>query len=82
MSDPGLMMLVRQHFPEMPIHLSLQVTAVNWADVLFWRQPGLTRVILSRELALEESEEIRQHVPDMELEVFVHGALFMAYSGR
>lgn len=82
MSDPGLIMLVRQHFPQMPIHLSVQANAVNWAAVQFWRQQGLTRVILSRELSLEEIEEIRQQVPDMELEVFVHGALCMAYSGR
>jgi putative protease len=82
MSDPGLIMLVRQHFPQMPIHLSVQANTVNWASVQFWQQLGLSRVILSRELSLEEIEEIRQHVPDMELEVFVHGALCMAYSGR
>ncbi|MGF0337803.1 tRNA 5-hydroxyuridine modification protein YegQ [Ectopseudomonas toyotomiensis] len=82
MSDPGLIMLVRQHYPQMPIHLSVQANAVNWASVEFWRQQGLTRVILSRELALEEIEEIRSEVPGMELEVFVHGALCMAYSGR
>ncbi len=82
MSDPGLIMLVREHFPHMPIHLSVQANAVNWASVEFWRRQGLSRVILSRELALEEIEEIRQQVPDMELEVFVHGALCMAYSGR
>ncbi|BBT39577.1 tRNA 5-hydroxyuridine modification protein YegQ [Pseudomonas putida] len=82
MSDPGLIMLVRQHFPQMPIHLSVQANTVNWASVEFWKQLGLSRVILSRELSLEEIEEIRQHVPDMELEVFVHGALCMAYSGR
>ena len=82
MSDPGLIMLVREHFPDMPIHLSVQANAVNWASVEFWRQQGLTRVILSRELSLEEIEEIRAQVPGMELEVFVHGALCMAYSGR
>ena len=82
MSDPGLIMLVREHFPYMPIHLSVQANAVNWASVEFWRRQGLSRVILSRELALEEIEEIRQAVPKMELEVFVHGALCMAYSGR
>ena len=59
MSDPGLIMLVREHFPEMPIHLSVQANAVNWATVKFWQQMGLTRVILSRELSLEEIEEIR-----------------------
>ncbi len=82
MSDPGLIMLVRQHFPAMPIHLSVQANTVNWASVAFWKSLGLTRVILSRELSLEEIEEIRQQVPEMELEVFVHGALCMAYSGR
>ncbi|WP_085625641.1 MULTISPECIES: tRNA 5-hydroxyuridine modification protein YegQ [unclassified Pseudomonas] len=82
MSDPGLIMLVRQHFPKMPVHLSVQANTVNWASVQFWQQLGLSRVILSRELSLEEIEEIRQQVPDMELEVFVHGALCMAYSGR
>ncbi|MBK60021.1 MAG: U32 family peptidase [Pseudomonas sp.] len=82
MSDPGLIMLVRQHYPQVPIHLSVQANAVNWAGVEFWRQQGLTRVILSRELSLEEIGEIRTQVPGMELEVFVHGALCMAYSGR
>lgn len=82
MSDPGLIMMVREHYPHMPIHLSVQANAVNWASVKFWYQQGLTRVILSRELSLEEIEEIRHEVPQMELEVFVHGALCMAYSGR
>lgn len=82
MSDPGLIMMVREHFPKMAVHLSVQANAVNWATVKFWKEMGLTRVILSRELSLKEIEEIHQHVPDIELEVFVHGALCMAYSGR
>lgn len=82
MSDPGLIMLVRQHFPQMTIHLSVQANAVNWATVKFWHQQGVSRVILSRELSLEEIGEIREQVPGIELEVFVHGALCMAYSGR
>ena len=82
MSDPGLIMLVREHFPQMPVHLSVQANAVNWATVKFWEKMELERVILSRELSLDEIEEIRQHCPDIELEVFVHGALCMAYSGR
>ena len=82
MSDPGLIMLVRRHFPQMPIHLSVQANTVNWASVEFWQQQGLSRIILSRELSLDEIAEIRQQVPGMELEVFVHGALCMAYSGR
>lgn len=82
MSDPGLIMLVRENFPEVAIHLSVQANAVNWATVKFWHQQGVERVILSRELSLNEIEDIRFHCPEMELEVFVHGALCMAYSGR
>jgi U32 family peptidase len=82
MADPGLIDLIRERWPEMPIHLSVQANAVNYAAVKFWHKVGLTRVILSRELSLEEIEEIRQQCPEMELEVFVHGALCIAYSGR
>ncbi|MBZ0334753.1 tRNA 5-hydroxyuridine modification protein YegQ [Marinobacter sp. AL4B] len=82
MSDPGLIMLVKETWPDQAIHLSVQANAVNWATVEFWRRQGINRVILSRELALHEIREIREKVPEMELEVFVHGALCMAYSGR
>lgn len=82
MSDPGLIDMVREAFPEQAIHLSVQANTVNWAAVKFWRKLGISRVILSRELSLEEIAEIRQECPDMELEVFVHGALCIAYSGR
>jgi len=82
MSDPGLIMLVRENFPEMAIHLSVQANAVNWATVNFWAQQGIERVILSRELSLDEIEEIREKCPTIEIEIFVHGALCMAYSGR
>jgi putative protease len=82
MSDPGLIMMVRETWPDMPIHLSVQANAVNYATVQFWHRQGISRVILSRELSLDEIEEIRQRCPEMELEVFVHGALCIAYSGR
>lgn len=82
MSDPGIIMLVREKWPDLPIHLSVQANAVNWATVKFWQKQGLTRVILSRELSLDEIAEIKQRCPEMELEVFVHGALCIAYSGR
>jgi len=82
MADPGLIMLVRQHWSDMPIHLSVQANTVNSAGVKFWQSMGLTRVILSRELSLDEVAAIRDDCPDMELEVFVHGALCIAYSGR
>jgi U32 family peptidase len=82
MSDPGLIDLVRETWPEQVIHLSVQANTVNWAAVRFWQKMGVDRVILSRELSLDEVAEIRQRCPDIELEVFVHGALCIAYSGR
>ena len=82
MADPGLITMVREKWPEVPIHLSVQANTTNWASVKFWQKVGVTRIILSRELSLDEVEKIRQECPDMELEVFVHGALCIAYSGR
>jgi putative protease len=82
MSDPGLIDMVRETWPEQAVHLSVQANTVNWAAVRFWKKLGLTRIILSRELSLDEVAEIRQHCPDIELEVFIHGALCIAYSGR
>ncbi|TCJ15288.1 U32 family peptidase [Parasulfuritortus cantonensis] len=82
MSDPGLIMLARETWPELAIHLSVQANTVNSAAVRFWQRVGIRRVILSRELSLDEIAGIRQDCPDMELEVFVHGALCVAYSGR
>ncbi len=82
MADPGLIAMVRERWPEVQVHLSVQANTVNFAAVKFWQSLGLTRVILSRELSLDEIEEIRQQCPDIELEVFIHGALCIAYSGR
>jgi len=82
MADPGLIMMTREAWPDMPIHLSVQANTVNYATVKFWQSMGVSRVILSRELSLDEIEDIRQRCPDTELEVFVHGALCIAYSGR
>lgn len=81
-SDPGVIGLLREHYPDMPLHLSVQANTMNWAAVKFWQSVGIERVILSRELGLAEIEEIKQRCPEIELEVFVHGALCMAYSGR
>jgi putative protease len=82
MSDPGLMMMVREEWPDQAIHLSVQANTVNAAAVKFWARNGVSRVILSRELSIDEIEEIRQACPETELEVFIHGALCIAYSGR
>ncbi|MBR2513061.1 MAG: tRNA 5-hydroxyuridine modification protein YegQ [Halomonas sp.] len=82
MSDPGLIMMVRDRWPEQEIHLSVQSNVVNWAAAKFWQRQGISRIILSRELSLEEIGEIRAECPDLEIETFVHGALCIVYSGR
>ena len=69
MADPGLIMTVREKWPEMPIHLSVQANTTNYWGVKFWQNIGVERIILSRELSMEEIAEIRQECPDIELEV-------------
>ncbi len=82
MADPGLIMMTKEQWPDIPIHLSVQANTTNYATVKFWHKIGVERIILSRELSLDEIAEIKQQCPEMELEVFVHGALCIAYSGR
>ncbi len=82
MADPGLIMMVREKWPDMPVHLSVQANTLNSPSVKFWQSTGVERIILSRELSLDEIAQIRDDCPDIELEVFIHGALCIAYSGR
>lgn len=82
MTDPGLIALTKEKFPEAVIHLSTQANNTNWAQVKFWKNFGVERVILARELSIKEIREIHEKVPDIELEAFVHGSICMAYSGR
>lgn len=82
MSDPGLINMVRKEYPNAEIHLSVQANNTNWAQVKFWQEVGIKRVILSREISLKEITEIHKECPDMELEFFIHWAICMAYSGR
>jgi len=81
-SDPGLIGLIRQNAPQMALHLSTQANTTNSEAVRFWQDQGIQRIILSRELNLREVGEIVAAVPGMELEIFIHGAMCMAYSGR
>jgi putative protease len=82
LSDLGLITKARKLRPNTPIHLSTQANTTNWAAVEFWRDLGLKRIVLARELTLKEIAEIHHKVPDIELEAFVHGSMCMAYSGR
>ena len=83
MSDPGLMASFRERYPDVPVHLSVQANCMNWQSVKFWnRSLNVSRIILSRELTIDEIAEIKQRVPEVELEAFVHGSICIAYSGR
>ncbi|MGM0652147.1 MAG: peptidase U32 family protein [Bacillota bacterium] len=81
-SDPGFLMLVNELGDDVKIHLSTQVNTMNSASVKFWQKQGVDRIVLARELSLDQIRKIKENVPEMELEAFVHGAMCMAYSGR
>ena len=83
LSDPGVLDLVKRTAPNMEIHLSTQANNTNWMSAKFWHKQGIKRVILARELSIYEISGIRQNTPDsLELEMFVHGAMCISYSGR
>lgn len=81
-SDIGLVSLCKEVAPNLTVHLSTQANTTNLLAVKFWQSIGVKRVVLARELSLDEVLEIHNAVPDMELEAFVHGAMCMSYSGR
>ncbi|HMS90876.1 MAG TPA: peptidase U32 family protein [Candidatus Absconditabacterales bacterium] len=81
-SDPGTFHIIKKYLPNTPLHLSTQSSTMNYAAVQFWKDMGVKRIVFARELNLEEIKEIREKVPGMEIEVFVHGAMCMSYSGR
>ncbi|MDF2503176.1 U32 family peptidase [Clostridium sp.] len=82
-SDPGIIMTAREVVPNLEIHLSTQANNVNWRAAIFWYKQGVKRIVLARELSLEEIKEIREKLPeDCEIEAFVHGSMCMSYSGR
>lgn len=82
MADIGVMQIAKRVAPSVPIHISTQANTVNLEDVRFWASQGVKRVVLARELTLDEIKEIHEAVPEVELEVFVHGAMCISYSGR
>ncbi|HCS73688.1 MAG TPA: peptidase U32 [Clostridiales bacterium] len=83
LSDPGILELVKETEPELEIHLSTQANNTNYRSAIFWHKLGVRRIILARELSLDEIKCIRNNTPDtLELEAFIHGAMCMSYSGR
>ncbi len=82
-ADPGMMEIVKEYAPELPIHISTQANNVNYKSAEFWHKQGAKRVVLAREMSMDEIKEIRANTPgDLELEAFVHGAMCVSYSGR
>lgn len=81
-SDPGVYQLIKKYYPKAVLHLSVQATCTNYETVKFWQNMEVARIILARELSIKEIAQIHRHVPKIELECFVHGAICMAYSGR
>ena len=81
-SDVGAVYLAKKVAPKLAIHLSTQANTTNKYAVKFWKEQGVSRVILARELSIAEIKEIHEFVPDIELEAFVHGAMCISYSGR
>jgi len=82
-SDIGVVMLVREIAPGLEIHISTQASTVSAQACIAWHKLGAKRIVLARELSLEDIKEIRAYIPDeIELEAFVHGAMCIAYSGR
>ncbi|MDZ7672754.1 MAG: U32 family peptidase [Halanaerobiales bacterium] len=80
-SDPGVLQILRDENIDIPLHLSTQANAVNYASVAFWKEMGMERIILARELSKDEIKEIRAKT-DISLEMFIHGAMCISYSGR
>ena len=81
-SDVGIMRLAQKYMPTTDIHVSTQANILNYEAVRFWQDMGATRAILARELPIKDVAEIKQKVPDMELECFIHGAQCVSFSGR
>lgn len=81
-TDLGVMRVVQKYMPNTPLHISTQTNTLNYEAVRFWQDMGATRAILARELPIANVKEIKEKVPDMELEVFVHGAQCVSFSGR
>jgi len=81
-SSPGVVKMASRIAPDIPIHLSTQANVMNALDAEVYYDMGVTRIIVAREISLKDCEAIKSHIPDLELEIFVHGSMCFAYSGR
>ena len=81
-ATPGVVRLARKLAPHIPIHLSTQANVLNVLDAEVFYELGVKRIVAARELSLSDAVEIKKHLPDLELEIFVHGSMCFAFSGR
>ena len=81
-SDPGIFQYVKKELPKIPIHVSTQANVCSWLTVDFWKNLGASLCVLGREVSFSETSEIREKCKDIRLEVFIHGAMCISYSGR
>ena len=82
-SDPGMFDLARENCPDVDIHISTQANTTNYGSAVFWHRMGAKRIVTARELSIEELKDLKSRIPkDLEVEVFVHGAMCISYSGR
>ena len=81
-SDVGVMRVAKKYMPNTPLHISTQANTLNYEAVRFWQDYGANRVILGREVNINDMAEMKSKIPDMEIEVFIHGAQCVSFSGR
>lgn len=81
-SDPGIFQYIKKEIPGIPLHISTQANVCSWLTVKFWKDMGASLCVLGREVTFSEMKEIREKCKDIKLEIFVHGAMCMSYSGR
>jgi len=81
-ATPGVMALARELCPNVQIHLSTQANVMNYLDAQIYAQLGASRIVLAREISLKDAVQIKEKLPHLELEIFAHGSMCFAYSGR
>ena len=81
-ADPAFMGIAKKVVPDMELHLSTQANTTNYLTADFWHKQGISRIVAARELSLKEIKQIKENCPDLEIEMFVHGAMCISYSGR
>jgi putative protease len=81
-STPGMIEMAKEVAPDVPLHLSTQANVLNWMDAKFYHSLGVERIVTAREISLKDIKEMKQKIPELELEIFIHGSMCFSFSGR